>query len=84
MAKPVLFKDIKLDAAFTPFNSVGAGQVFVKKENGICPVIDRENKRQQNEHDRFVSEGIFYPDDRVWAVNVPSAILKRYQFRRYE
>ena len=81
MAKPVRFADIEVNTPFTPVpGSIGASQVFVKKPNGICPVVSRENRRDDSiEHGRFQLESIFHPYDKVYASFLPHKILVKYQ-----
>ncbi|MGI0010273.1 MAG: hypothetical protein ACREAE_02600 [Nitrosopumilaceae archaeon] len=80
MAKPVKFSEIEVNTPFTPVpGSIGASQVFVKKPNGICPVVSKENHRDDSiEQGRFLQEAIFFPSDKVYASFLPPKILERY------
>lgn len=83
MSKPMLFKNLRINSSFTPERGdPGYGHVYVKKENGICPVVSRENKFVNNPglgRNVYEMEGIFHPFDRVYPVNVPSKILYHYR-----
>lgn len=79
--KPMFFKDIKEGTAFTPIpGAIGASQVFIKHENGICPIVDRENHPDSTieAYGRWLLESIFFPYDKVYASYLPEKILKRY------
>lgn len=80
MSKPIRFKDVKVNTAFTPApGEVGQSQVYIKRPNGICPVVSRDNKRDDTiEFGRFTMEAIFYPEDRVYASYLPPKILDFY------
>lgn len=85
-SKPVLFSSIKVGAAFTPaYPDPDANKVFVKKENGICPLLDKTNQPEKDNFKHglmrvvYPNEGIFYPLDRVYPVNVPTQILFHYR-----
>ncbi len=83
MNKSLIFRNIRNNFAFTPERGdPGYGKTFVKKENGICPAIDRGNKSEASEslgRNVFDMESIFHPFDRVYAVNAPSKILFHYR-----
>lgn len=80
---PMLFKNLRPFSAFTPDRGdPGYQKVYVKKENGICPLIDRTNKMLDVEglgRNVYELEGIFHPYDRVFPVAVPSKILYHYR-----
>lgn len=83
MSKPMQFKSLKINSGFTPGrNDPGYGSVYVKKENGICPLISKDNRYVKNEAlGRLVYEieGIFWPEDMIYPVAVPSKILYHYR-----
>lgn len=82
MSKLTIFKSIKTGAAFSPAHpDPGSDRVYVKKENGICPVLSKDNKRDVVEGLGVVytESGIFHPLDRVYIVNVPPKILYHYR-----
>ena len=82
MSKPMLFKNIKTHTAFTPAaGEVGERKVYVKKENGICPVVSRDNRWTFDPRvgGTYQDEGIFHPFDKVHPVNVPPKILYFYR-----
>jgi hypothetical protein len=83
MNKLMIYRNLRINSAFTPERGdPGYGKTYVKKENGICPVIDRENKTVNMENmgrTVYEMEGIFHPFDRVFPVNVPSKILFHYR-----
>lgn len=83
MSKSIAFQALRLNSAFTPDRGdPGYGKVFVKKENGICPLVDRGNKFVESEdlgRAVYEMEGIFHPYDRVYPVAVPSKILYHYR-----
>lgn len=80
--KPMLFRNLRPNSAFSPLRpDPGSDKVYVKKENGICPVVSRENKwvRIPGVGVTYEQQGVFYPDDRVYPVRVPPAILYHYR-----
>ena len=83
MSKPILFRVLRLNSAFTPDRGDPSyGKVFVKKENGICPLVDRENKFTASDvlgRTVYEMEGIFHPYDKIYPVAVPPKILYHYR-----
>ena len=78
----MLFKYLHLNSAFSPAKpDPGYQQVYVKKMNGVCPVVSKQNKwvDKPGLGVTYELEGIFYPEDKVYPIKVPSAILFHYR-----
>lgn len=68
MRTPVMFRTLRNNTPFSPpLGSVGCNNVYIKKENGVCPQVGTR------EH------GIFWPDDRVVETKLPDSIMKIYR-----
>lgn len=82
MHKPILFRDLYLNSAFSPARpDPGHNQVYVKKENGVCPVVSKANRwlNIPGFGVTYELQGVFYPEDKVYPIKVPPAILFHYR-----
>ena len=80
--KSIIFRNLRNHSAFSPCKPDPMHQnVYVKKENGICPVVSRDNKwvRIEGIGVTYEQQGIFHPFDKVYPINVPPAILYHYR-----